>query len=140
MSNISNFEKLLTSLTENISDEELLLSTLQSDIAATITSTRNAKGLSQKDLADALDVSQSLVSRWESGDANFTLQTLVKIAMTLDIKMRSPYYPDRLPRFQTVGHVVTLPMDSDIFRSMTSPNQVWGMQAENEDTFYLREN
>ena len=139
MDDMNNFEKLLTSLADSISNEEFLLSSLQGDIAATIVSTRTAKGLSQKELADTLGVSQSLVSRWESGDANFTLQTLVKIAMTLDIKMRSPYCPDRFPCFQTTGRVIRFPGVSNVC-SITSPDQVWGRPAKSEEISYLNEN
>lgn len=88
-----SLDDLLSALTEGLSDEELLLAAIQSDIAAEISTARIAKGLSQQELADALGVSQALISRWENGDANFTLQTLVRISLKLDIKMKSPYTP-----------------------------------------------
>lgn len=87
------WDELLFTLTKGLSDEELLMTSIQSDIAAEIASARITKGLSQKELADALGVSQALVSRWENGDSNFTLQTLVRIALKLDIEMKSPYLP-----------------------------------------------
>lgn len=104
-----DLESLLMALTSNLSDEELLLSHLQSDIAATIAEKRVSAGLSQKEFADALSVSQGLVSRWESGDCNFTLQTLVRIAQKLSIKMRSPYSPDRLPHYHSIENVISFP-------------------------------
>lgn len=109
MTTNKNLEALLQQLTSNLTDEQLLLSHLQSDIAATIAEKRTASGLSQKELADALSVSQGLVSRWESGDCNFTLQTLVRIAQKLSIKIRSPYSPDRTPHYHSVENIMRFP-------------------------------
>lgn len=99
MNDNQSLDNLLSALTDKLSDEELLLSALQSDIAAEIASARIAKGLSQKELADALGVKQALVSRWESGSVNYTLQTLVRISLELGIKIKSPYLPSHLPQF-----------------------------------------
>lgn len=41
---------------------------------------REARGLSQKDLAEALGVRQATVSRWESGDRPATMP-LVRLAL-----------------------------------------------------------
>lgn len=85
----------LEALTTDVSEKEMLLSTLQAKIASVIISNRIRRDWSQQDLADALGVSQSLVSRWENGDNNYTLSTLVDIALTLDIEMCSPYLPSK---------------------------------------------
>ena len=92
-----SLEELLLALTENLSDEELLLAMLQADIAATIAVKRIQAEMSQAELAQAMGVSQGLVSRWESGETNFTLATLVKIAQKLSIDMISPYKRERPP-------------------------------------------
>lgn len=84
---------LLNGLSASLDDEELALSVFQGLIAAEISSKRIKLGLSQKEFADSLGVSQGLVSRWENGDTNFTLSTLVKIALNLKIEMRSPFVP-----------------------------------------------
>ena len=76
-----SLDDLLSALTEGLSDEELLLASIQSDIAAAISTARTAKGLSQQELSNALGVTQGLVSRWENGDVNFTLQTLDEISL-----------------------------------------------------------
>lgn len=103
-------ESLLLALTDKLSDEDLLLSHLQSDIAATIAEKRTSAGLSQKALAEALSVSQGLVSRWESGDCNFTLRTLVQIAQKLSINMQSPYVMDKPPHYHSIENVVEFPI------------------------------
>lgn len=101
MDNHKTLDDLLSALTEGLPDEELLMAAIQSDIAAAISTARTAKGLSQQQLADSLGVSQALVSRWENGDANFTLETLVRIALKLDIEMKSPYIVVRSQAYLT---------------------------------------
>ena len=51
-----SLDDLLSALTEGLSDEELLLASIQSDIAAAISTARTAKGLSQQELSNALGV------------------------------------------------------------------------------------
>ena len=40
-----------------------------------------------------MGVTQATVSKWESGDTNFTLSTLVHIASKLGLKMQTPFEP-----------------------------------------------
>lgn len=88
---IDNTSELLSSLSTNLDAEELLFAGLQGLIAAEISMRRQDMGLSQQQLADRMGVSQGLISKWEAGETNFTLQTLVRIAAQLDISMQSPY-------------------------------------------------
>lgn len=87
----SDARAMLEALSPNMTAEELLLASMQSMIAAQISIRRQDLGLSQQQLADKLDVSQALVSRWETGDANFTLSTLVKISQALELRMQPPF-------------------------------------------------
>ncbi len=130
-------ESLLATLSETMSDEELLLSVIQADISTTIASKRVSLGLSQKDFANALDVSQSQVSKWESGDSNFTLETLVRISLKLGIEMRSPFIPDRLPRYKLSGNIVTIPPAR--WTSATSGNSAWTHSNNTNQNYELEE-
>ena len=56
-------------------------------IAFEILRALRAKGLSQKDLAVKLNVSQQLVSKWLKGDVNFTFDTVESIEKALQIKL-----------------------------------------------------
>ncbi len=82
---------LLTLVTKDLSAETVLLAGLKGIIAAEITMKRHEKKMSQAEFAALMGVSQSLVSRWEQGDVNYTLETLVRIASKLDIEMQSPF-------------------------------------------------
>ena len=41
--------------------------------------------MSQKQFAQFMGVSQAMVSKWESGDCNFTIETIAKICDKLDL-------------------------------------------------------
>lgn len=86
---------LLTALSENLSAADIVLAGLKAEISAVITAKRLELGFSQKEFADFMGVSQGLVSRWENGDTNFTLQTLSDIAVKLDIKTQSPFVTNK---------------------------------------------
>jgi len=89
--NMTGIDKLLDEFSEMLSEEEFVAGALKGVIAAIITIKRMEFGLSQKDLATKIGVSQGLVSRWEKGETNFTIETLVRIAEVLSIEMQCPY-------------------------------------------------
>ena len=59
-------------------------------IAVSIQKQRCAQGLTQKELAERLGVSQAMVSQWENGEENFTAATLVKISSALGLSLCNP--------------------------------------------------
>lgn len=82
-----NMSALLSALTDSISTEDLLLAHFTSDIAVAISTKRVELGMTQKEFAEMLGKTQAIVSKWENGDANFTLKTLVEIAEKLDLEL-----------------------------------------------------
>lgn len=110
MDSFDAMKKMLSALTLNMDDEKTTLSALQGTIAAEITGRRIDLGMTQKDLAHFLGVSQSTLSKWESGETNFTLSTLVSIACKLDIEMQSPYVPTPSNTYQPAySNIIVLP-------------------------------
>ena len=105
--NNKKMDDLMKSLSAGLGDEELQLSVLQGLIAAEISMRRQELGLSQKQLAEKLGVSQALISRWETGDVNFTLSTLVKISLAMDLPLQSPITPTPPLRYSTTGGKIT---------------------------------
>lgn len=89
-----NWSELLSALTENLSDEDIQLSIIQSELAASIIRKRNDLHMTQSEFADHLGVKQSQVSQWERGEINFTLRKLVclanKLGLDLTVKIAHP--------------------------------------------------
>ena len=79
-----------TWLIDELSEEERRTAEFIAAIAVSIQLKRKAAGLTQKELADKLGVSQVMVSRWENGEENFTAATLAKISTALDTPLCNP--------------------------------------------------
>ena len=79
-----------TWLSEQFTYEERLTAKYIAQISTAIQRQRKIKGYTQKELANKLGVSQVMVSRWENGEENFTIATLVKISTALGIKLYNP--------------------------------------------------
>ena len=58
-------------------------------IADEIDDALKAKGMTQKELAKRLGTSAAAVSRWLGGGHNFTLSTLARISVELDVPLIS---------------------------------------------------
>lgn len=63
--------------------KEMEIETLLVDIACEFIRYRDNNGLTQKDLADKLEITQAMVSKLESGDYNPTVKLLFEIAQKL---------------------------------------------------------
>lgn len=83
----SNMLDLLTTLSDDLSAEELLLADIESDLAAQITAKRVELGMTQSEFAALLGKSQTTISKWENADCNFQIKTLVEIAQKLDLPL-----------------------------------------------------
>ena len=60
------------------------------DIALRINDLMEARGLSQKDLANALEKAPSQVSNWLAGNHNFTLKTITQLETFFGEKILEP--------------------------------------------------
>jgi ribosome-binding protein aMBF1 (putative translation factor) len=78
-------------LVDSLPIEERTVAEFIASIAASIQYRRHALGITQKDLADKLGVSQVMISRWENGEENFTAATLAKISDALGLELHNPF-------------------------------------------------
>lgn len=85
-----NLSSLVNELSESMTNAELIECTTLLEISETIEKKRRSLGLSQKKLAEKMNVSQSMVSKWESGDYNFSIKVLSQIADILDLDLINP--------------------------------------------------
>jgi len=76
---------LLEALSESLSAEEIVASTVKADIANQITEWRITHNMNQQEMADYCGVQQNTISKWENGDLNFTIEEMAEIACKLDL-------------------------------------------------------
>ena len=73
-------------LTESFSETERKSMRMLSDIAVAIELKRKDMEMNQKEFARFMGVSQGMVSKWESGEYNFSLTKLLEICEKLDME------------------------------------------------------
>ena len=78
-------EELLKVFEEYLSNEDILEMALSLKISTAIIEQRTKLGMSQSDLAKLLNVKQPVLSRWENGDTNYTIRTIVEIFSALNL-------------------------------------------------------
>ncbi len=100
---------LLVGLSASLSAEETALASLEAIICGEIITQRIERGMTQKQFAEFMEVSQSMVSKWEKGECNFTLQSLVKIASKLGLSLQSPIAPHTPVHMRPQATTVTFP-------------------------------
>ena len=101
---------LVEALAQNMSVLETAKAALHIELSQIIREARKQLNLSQKELAEKMGVKQSMVSRWESGECNYTIDTLVEIANALKLSVQCPLTFDE----------VTVPVQPVTVRSQSS--------------------
>lgn len=85
--------KDLKELVNSITSADLISAKVLADISVTIFKERLKRDMTQKEFADLMGVSQGMVSKWESDNYNFTIETLSsicdKLGLDLEIKMEN---------------------------------------------------
>ena len=100
---------LLVGLSDSFCAEDMMLAGLESSICSEIISQRIKRNMTQKEFAEFMGVSQGLVSKWEKGECNFTLSSLVRIASKLGLRMQSPLTPSE-PHYTDSPCITLLPI------------------------------
>lgn len=88
-----NMNDFMAQLEDCLEDSDINFSDLSTQVSLKITDARLKLGMNQKQFAEYLGVSQSMISRWESETYNFTLKTICEILDKLDIKVSLLFAP-----------------------------------------------
>lgn len=83
----NNIEDLLSLFSETLTPADVLSAKLMAQFSNAITSERLNLNMSQKDFAKHINAAQSLISRWECGDYNFSINKIAEIAAKLDLNV-----------------------------------------------------
>lgn len=87
------FEKMIERLADCLQNSDVIAAEQQAKIAATIAKNRVDMQMNQKEFAEFMGVSQSMVSKWESEDYNFTIESLAKICDKLNLELEVEMRP-----------------------------------------------
>jgi transcriptional regulator with XRE-family HTH domain len=130
-SKTDNTLELLSQLSADLPQDVLMSTSMKGIIAAEISMKRQKRGLSQTQFAKLMGVTQSLVSKWENGETNFTLDTLCRIAAKLDIPMQCPFVTKApRPHYQSVGNVIQISSPNSWRTSSYTPGVYDNIEAE----------
>lgn len=83
----TNVEDLFSLFSETLTPADVLSAKLMAQFSNAITSERLNLNMSQKDFAKHINATQSLISRWECGDYNFSINKIAEIAVKLDLNV-----------------------------------------------------
>lgn len=128
---------LLSTLASNLSSEELMFVDIASDLAAQIAARRIDLGLTQAELAEKMGKKQGTISKWESGDCNFQLKTLIEIAQKLDLPLTVSFKPAKptaevywispTPEVMFAKKYATTDVASSQYTQRSSSNEKWAV-------------
>ena len=74
-------------ISEGISEAEVKTIVELAKISARIELCRTDMGMTQKEFADYMGVTQGMVSKWESREYNFTIRSLNEICQKIDLEL-----------------------------------------------------
>ncbi len=101
MINLENNSTFAGALSEFVDKSDVMSAKALGRISAQITKKRAELGMNQSRFADYMNVSQAMISKWESGDYNFTITTIAQIFAKLNLYFEiSVERDDVLPQYK----------------------------------------
>lgn len=77
-----------------VSKSDVYATTAIAKISAFIYKRRKELGMSQKAFAKMMNVTQGMVSKWESAEYNFTIESIAQISEKLDVTFDIEFSPE----------------------------------------------
>ena len=111
MNSSAILDQLAELLTSGLSASDIKAATVTADISARITKERIDRSLTQKQFAEIMGVSQAMISKWESGDYNFTIDAISRIFEKLDLD----YHFEIYPKNGKISSITNITLDSALY-------------------------
>ncbi|MEE0172782.1 MAG: helix-turn-helix transcriptional regulator [Dorea formicigenerans] len=124
---VCTVDDLFALFADVLSPADVLSAKLMGQISSAITKERLDLNLTQKEFASYIDATQSLVSRWERGDYNFSINKIAEIAskLDLDVNITMSHLEQSVStssdELETTGKIVQFP---------TKPNNMYATITE----------
>lgn len=90
--------ELLNMFSDSLGPADVLSSKLMAQVSSAVTNERLRLQMSQQEFAGHIGVPQSLVSRWEHGDYNFSIRKISEIMAKLDLDVNFSIGPAKEKR------------------------------------------
>lgn len=117
----ANLKDVLELFEDDLSEADIVSSKLLSSISSAIVKSRVDMGKTQKEFAEHMHVSQSMVSKWESADYNFSVKALAEIASKLELDISLKLYKPKIveinPDLNIKNIYSTMPEDFSVMQS-----------------------
>lgn len=110
-----------------LSPEEKLEADLLAEIAVRLRRRRDELGMTQIEFARLNNVTQAMVSKWESGEYNFTVQTLAKVFSKIGLSLTLSFATETQPHTVLAGEQVTARVDH--WSTRTTLSREWSGQT-----------
>ena len=122
--------ELLEALSQDLSAEEILSAKVLAQISTQLSSERIKRGMSQAEFAEFMGTTQTVISKWENSDRNFTIKKLCEIACKLNCDL-SVKLEKMNQALEPPNNVIQFPSDYIVGNS-PSPNWNQYFCPENE--------
>lgn len=87
--------QLIEAMSQTLSSSDIVTAEQLAKISSVIVSNRLERGMNQKQFAEFIGVSQGMISKWESGEYNFTIEALANICNKLNLDFDVNIYSKR---------------------------------------------
>lgn len=125
------------SLFDDVPPERMYALKKRAQAATAIFTERKRRGLSQAEFAVLCGVTQAMVSKWESGECNFTLEKWAELTMMLDL----PFDPVSVasPHCAGASQYKVIFSRENQYRNVKTPNII-DFSAYREEHYSDKEN
>ena len=87
-------KEMYSLLASYISKSDIYAASVIAKVSAFIINYRNRTGMTQKEFADYMGVSQGMVSKWESAEYNYSVESIAQIAEKLGYTFDVEFKPE----------------------------------------------
>ncbi|MCD8124710.1 MAG: helix-turn-helix domain-containing protein [Lachnospiraceae bacterium] len=122
-------ESLFDLFADSISSADVLSAKLMAQVSNAITRERLLRDMSQTEFAESISVTQSMVSRWECGDYNFSLRKIAEVASKLNLNVDIDIRENPAEKPQASCEIINFTAARSRKRDMES----WKMPSELEE-------